>query len=63
LSKKFNINEYLKQANMSLIELAMDPETTADQFKEAANKLKVETSYDVWLRMGQVRGFDAIVKL
>ena len=63
LSKKFNIQEYMKQANMSLIELAMDPETTVEKFKEAVNKLKVETSYDIWLRMGQVRGFEAIVKL
>ena len=48
---------------MSLLDLAKDPETTSEQFQEAANKLKVETGYDVWLRMGQVRGSDDMVKL
>lgn len=32
LSKKYNISEYVKQANLSLIELAKDPETTPEQF-------------------------------
>ena len=32
LSKKFNIPEYIKQANISLLELAKDPEMTPDEF-------------------------------
>ena len=48
---------------MSLLELAKDPQTTAEEFQEAANKLKVETGYDVWLRMAQVRGCEDMVKL
>lgn len=62
LSKKYNISEYIKQANCSLIDLAKDPSTTAEEFQEAANKLKVETGYDVWIRFNQVRGSDDTVK-
>jgi len=32
LSKKYNISEYLKQANISLLDLAKDPDTTAEEF-------------------------------
>lgn len=32
LSKKYNISEYIKQANISLLDLAKDPETTAEEF-------------------------------
>lgn len=63
LCKKYNIPECIRQANTSLLDLAKDPETTAEQFQEAANRLKVETGYDVWLRLGQVRGNEDMVKL
>lgn len=52
LSKKYNVTEYIKQSNLTLLELAKDPETTPDVFSEAANKLKLETGYDVWVRIG-----------
>lgn len=63
LSKKYNISEYIKQANLSLIELAKDQETTAEQFQEAVNKCKNETGYDTWNRFAHVRGNDEKVKL
>lgn len=63
LSKKYNLQEYIRQANNSLLDLAKDPRCTEEEFLEAANKLKVETGYDVWTRMIQVRGSDDIVKL
>jgi UDP-N-acetyl-D-mannosaminuronate dehydrogenase len=63
LSKKYNIVEYIKQANLSLLELAKEPETTEEMFQEVANKLKVETGYDIWMCIGQVRGCDDMVKL
>ena len=63
LSKKYNIQEYIKQANMSLIELSRRPETLPEQFQEVASKLKVETGYDIWARFYQVRGCDDTVKL
>jgi len=63
LSKKYNIAEFIKEANMGLIELAKDPSTTPDQFQLAANKLNSETGYNVWCRMSQVRGCNDVVKL
>ena len=63
LCKKYNIHQYIKQANLSLLDLAKDPEITPEEFQEAANRLKVETGYDVWLRMAQVRGSDDMVIL
>ena len=51
LSKKYNIIENIKDANVNLLELAKDPETTPEQFQEAANRLKVEIGYDIWIRM------------
>lgn len=46
-----------------MLELAKDPSTTTDEFQEAANKLKVETGYDIWLKLFQVRGVNDTVKL
>lgn len=63
LSKKYNISEYIKQANLCLLELAKDADTTVAQFSEAADRLKLETGYDVWARMAQVRGAEDTVKL
>jgi hypothetical protein len=37
---------------LSLLELAKDPEATEEMFQEVANKLKVETGYDIWMRIG-----------
>jgi len=63
LGKKYNIQEYIRQANCSLIELAKDPKTTPGEFQEAASKLKSETGYDIWLRLSQVRGSNDTIKL
>ena len=51
LCKKYNIQEYIKQANVSVLELAKDPHMTPEEFQESINKLKVETGYDIWTRM------------
>ena len=63
LSKKYNIQEYVRQANLGLIELAKDSRTTPEEFDDAVAKLAAETGYNVWQRLVQVRGSQDTVKL
>lgn len=63
LCKKYNIQEYIRQANSSLVDLAKDPRTTPQEFQEAASKLKSETGYDIWPRLAQVRGSNDTIRL
>lgn len=56
LGSKYNITEYVRQANLGLIEMAKDARTTPDEFDEAVAKLAAETGYNAWQRLVQVRG-------
>lgn len=63
LCKKYNIQEYIRQANSTLLDLAKDPRTSPQEFQEAASKLKSETGYDIWPRLTQVRGSNDTIRL